>query len=212
MSRFRFRLFAHAALGAAALAVTGAVALAQNLRIPDAPTRIEIEATPITSFEIRDASRRRFGALEFRGGLEMRSKHRAFGGLSGIAMQQDGGGFLAVTDNGSWLKARILYRDGAPAAIVDAEIAPLLDADGKPFAARGWFDAESLAQAGDQVYVGFERVHAIMKFAFGRHGVAARGEPVAVPPDFKNLSFNKSLECLAAVPAGTALRAACRLV
>ncbi|MGE0565984.1 MAG: esterase-like activity of phytase family protein [Pseudolabrys sp.] len=192
---------------AAALAgilVFAAAALAQDIRYPAAPTRIVVNSTPIASFDLRDASRVRFGALEFRGGLEMRAVHRGFGGISGIHMSADGAGFIAVTDRGSWLTGKLEYRDGRPAGIADAEIAPILGADGKPLAETGWFDAESLTRDGDTVYVGFERVHAIMKFAFGGHGPAARSEPVTVPTDFKNLAFNKSLECLAAVPAGTA--------
>ena len=51
-----------------------------------------------------------------------------------------------MTDNGSWLRGRIVYRDGKPAGIADAEMAPMLGADGKPLAARGWYDTESLAE------------------------------------------------------------------
>jgi hypothetical protein len=184
-----------------------APAAAQLIRYPAAPTRIVVSTTPIDSFDLRDASRTRFGALEFRGGFTMTSVHRAFGGISGIRMAPDGLSFVAITDRGGWFTGKLVYRDGRPAGIADAEIAPLLAADGQPLAAQGWFDSESIARDGDSIYVGFERVHKIVKFDFGRHGVAARGEPIAVPPDFKSLSFNRGLECLAAVPAGAAQHA-----
>lgn len=179
-----------------------AQAPAKEIRYPAAPTRIVVNTTAIDSFDLRDASRVRFGALEFRGGIQMRSVHRAFGGISGISMSADGSSFVAITDRGAWLTGKIEYRNGRPAGIAEAEIAPILGADGKPLAAVGWFDAESIARAGDTIYVGLERVHRIVKFDFGRRGVAAHGEPVDVPPDFKTLGFNRSLECLAAPPAG----------
>ena len=86
----------------------------------------------------RDPSRTRFGELEFRGGLVLTSNNPAFGGLSGIHVEADGSHFIAITDRGAWLRGRIVYRDGRPAGIADAEMAPMLGADGKPLAARGW--------------------------------------------------------------------------
>lgn len=201
-----FRKFRWAAVAIAVLAVAGTAVLAQSLRYSEAPTRIEVRATQITSFDVRDASRQRFGSLEFRGGLEMTSQHRAFGGISGLVMQPHGAGFLAVTDNGSWLRGRISYDgDGRPSGLTATELSPLLDAEGKPLAARGWFDAESLTLDGDTAYVGFERVEQIVKFNVGRDGLAARGEPIPVPPDFRTFKFNRSLECLAMVPKGLPL-------
>ena len=110
--------------------------------IPTAPTRIEIEATPIASFDNRDPSQTRFGDLEFRGGLALTSKNPAFGGISAIHVEPDGSHFIAVTDHGSWLRGRIVYRDGKPVGIAEAEIAPILGPDGRPLAARGWYDVE----------------------------------------------------------------------
>jgi hypothetical protein len=79
-------------------------------------------------------------------------------------------------------------------------MAPILGPDGKPLAARGWYDAESIAEFDGMLYVGIERVEQIVRFDYRRNGVHARGQPIKVPPDFKTLAYNKSLECLAAVP------------
>ena len=65
------------ALCAGLALVASTLALAKVLRYPASPTRIEIIATPITSFDNRDPTRTRFGDLEFRGGLELTSKHPA---------------------------------------------------------------------------------------------------------------------------------------
>ncbi len=189
----------------ALLIAVGSHSLAESLRYSLAPTRIAVQATPITSFDNRDSSQTRFGQLEFRGGLALTSKYEPFGGISALHVEPDGSHFLAATDNGSWLRGRIVYEDGRPAGIADAEMAPILGPDGRPLAARGWFDAESLAETNGMLYVGFERVEQIVRFDYRRYGLLARGEPIKVPDDFKTFTFNKSIECLAVPPAGSPL-------
>jgi hypothetical protein len=163
---------------------------------------IEIRAQVIESFDPREPERTRFGKLAFRGGLVLVSSHREFGGLSAIRVMADGEQFLAVTDKGNWLRGRIVYRDGRPIAIRDAEMAPVLGPDGRPLRRRGWYDTEALAQHGGTAYVGIERANRIVRFDTGKDGLRARGQPVAVPPAFRSLSHNLSLECLAVLPAG----------
>jgi hypothetical protein len=192
-------------LAAALAAIAVSVALAQTSRSSTTPTRIEVAATPITAFDPRNVGQSRFGALEFRGGLVLSSTHKEFGGFSAIHVEPDGGGFVAVSDHGSWLRGRIVYRDGKPDSIADAEMAPLLGADGKPLKSRGWFDAESITERDGMLYVGLERVEQIVRFNYRRDGLLARGEPIPVPPDFKTLTQNKSLECLAAAPKDSGL-------
>jgi len=189
-------------LFAALIAAIGTLALAEALRYAAAPTQIVIEASPIAAFDGREPGKTRFGRLEFRGGLALTSKFEAFGGVSGLHMEPDGEHFLAVTDNGSWLRGRIVYRDDRPVGIADAEMAPMLGADGKALAARGWYDVESIAKMGGHVYVGIERAEQIVRFDMARDGMQTRGEAMAVPSDFKSFRHNKSLECLAAAPAG----------
>jgi hypothetical protein len=183
----------------------GTFALADALRYPQAPTRVQIDVTVISSFDNHDETLTRFGSLEFRGGLVLTSRHPAFGGISAVHVEPDGNRFIAVTDRGSWLRGRIVYRDGKPAGIADAEMAPILGSDGKPLASRGWHDVESLTERDGVLYVGIERVEQIVRFDYRRDGLQARGQPITVPADFKTLAFNKSLECLAAIPQGSPL-------
>ncbi len=187
------------------LIAVGSYSFAASIRYSRALTRIDVRATPITSFDNHDPSQARFGQLEFRGGLALTSTYEPFGGISALHVEPDGSHFLALTDNGSWLRARIIYKDGKPAGIADVEMAPMLGANGKPLAARGWFDAESLAEADGIVYVGIERVEKIVRFDYRGGGLLARGEPIKVPDDFKTFTFNKSLECLAVPPPGSPL-------
>ena len=193
------------ALLIASIGVIGSFALAHALLYAVAPTRIEIDATPITSFDNREPSQIRFGALEFRGGLVLTSRNPAFGGISGIHVEPDGEHFIAITDKGSWLRGRIVYQNGRPARIADAEMAPILGSDGRPLAAWGWFDTESLTERDGVFYIGIERVEQIVRLDYRRDGFKARAEPIKVPADFKSFRYNRSLECLAAPPQGSPL-------
>lgn len=197
------------AIAAAAIIIAGVVAMpcraqqAHPVLASDRPLRIVIDARPIDSFDARDAAQRRFGSLEFRGGLELTSKYRAFGGISGLRIMPDGARFIAVSDRGQWLRGRIVYRDGKPAGIADAEMAPMLGPDGKPLTDRKWYDTESIADDGaGTVYVGIERVHKIVRFDYGKFGLLAKGQPIPAPAEIDDLPKNQGLEALCVIPKG----------
>jgi hypothetical protein len=189
------------AFGALCLPVT---AQPQQAPVSDnRPIRIEIDARPVESFDARDATRRRFGALEFRGGVELTSRYRAFGGISGLRIMPDGVHFIAASDRARWLRGRIVYKEGRPVGIADAEMAPMLGPDGKPLADRKWYDTESVADDGaGTIYVGIERVNKIVKFDYGKFGLLAKGQPIPVPADIDTLPNNRGLEALTVIPKG----------
>ena len=113
-------------------------ALAQQRGAPDPPTRITIAARAIDTFKAGQSDQVRFGALEFRGGLELTSSYREFGGLSAIRVAADGARFVALTDKGRWLTGRITYdARERPSGIADAVMAPMLGPDGRTLASRG---------------------------------------------------------------------------
>lgn len=166
-------------------------------------TAINVQARVIDAFDPREASKRRYGSLEFRGGLELTSPSKHFGGLSALRVAADGGRFLSLTDKGNWMRGRIVYEGDKPVRIADVEIAPMLGSDGKPLAARRWHDTESLAQDGDVAFVGIERANQIVRFDFGKQqGLLARGVPITPPAGLKNLPSNKGIEALEFVPKG----------
>ena len=170
------------------------------------PSAIEISAeADRTLSKSRDPARKRFGALEFRGGIELSSPHKEFGGLSAIRIAPDGANFVAVTDKAHWVRGRIVYRGAAPTGIADAEMAPMLGPDGRTLSARGWFDTEALADDGGMLYVGIERVHQIVRFDYARQGLLARAQIVPRPPAFAKLPANRGIECLAIAPKQTPL-------
>ena len=191
-----------AAVVVLALGSFAGLAEPEKPRLAEPPVAIEVRGRPISAFEPRDPSRRRFGQLEFRGGLELTSRYKEFGGVSAIRVGADGAHFLALTDQGRWLRGRITYAGMRPAGIADAEMAPILGFDGKPLAARRWYDTESIALDGGTAYVGIERVHQIVRLDYGRHGLMARALAIAVPPGMKRLPSNGSIEALEFVPKG----------
>jgi hypothetical protein len=193
-----------AALLAAALP---AAAPAQVITEPaaKAPVSIDIEARPIPAFDTRDRSHLRFGSLQYRSGLVLTSKFSGFGGLSGLRLDPKGERFIAISDKGTWFTGRIVYRGDAMVGLADVEAAPILGADGRPVAGRGWYDTESIALDGPSVYVGIERVNQILRFDFGKDGTRSLGQVVPTPAGVRKLPNNKGLESLVLMPKGLPL-------
>jgi hypothetical protein len=171
----------------------------------DVPVSIEVNARPIPSFDPRDRSRVRFGSLEYRSGLVLTSRFRGFGGLSGLRLDSKGERFIAISDHGSWFTGRIVYRGREMTGLADVEAAPMLGADGRTLAARGWYDSESIALDGPLVYIGIERVNRLLRFDFSKGFTRSRGEVVPLPPAARRLPHNKGLEALVVVPKGLPL-------
>lgn len=207
--RAALAVFARSSAGAVAAAAFDAFRLASPLAAEgahnDGPVAITVNAKTIDSFLPREPSQIRFGPLEFHGGIELTSPYKEFGGFSALRMAADGAHFVSLTDRGYWLIGRILYENGRPVGIDDAEMAPELGPDGRPLAARGWFDTELLAIDGGTAWLGIERVNRIVRLDYGKHGLAARAQPIATPPGIDKLPYNKGLECLVFAAEGLPL-------
>jgi hypothetical protein len=169
------------------------------------PVAIDLQSRAIAAFDPRELSRQSFGQLRFRGGLVLTSGFPQFGGLSAIRVAGNGAQFIALSDHGWWLQGRIRYEGARPDGISDAIMAPILGPDGQPLADHGWYDTESIAEDGDTLYVGIERVNQIVRFDYGKDGLLARGHPIVVPPSVRSLPRGESLEALVFVPRGQVL-------
>jgi hypothetical protein len=200
----RLSFFARITAAAGWLVVTLTLVCPAFAQLPpkedELAVNFEIDTSPVESFDLRDPQRRNFGALVFRGGIELTSHQSGFGGLSSIRLFDGGTRFVIASDRGRWLRGHIVYDRIRPAKITDAEMAPMLAEDGRPLALKGWFDTESLADDGGVFYVGIERVNQIVRFDYGKDGFAARAEPIKFPPEIKKLPFNKGLEAMTFVP------------
>jgi hypothetical protein len=169
------------------------------------PVSIEVNSRPLPSFDTRDRSHVRFGALEYRSGLVLTSSFRGFGGLSGLRLDAKGERFIAISDKGGWFTGRIVYKGREMTGLDDVEAAPMLGPDGRPITTRGWFDSESIALDGAFVYIGLERVNQLLRYDFSKGFTRARGEIVPLPPAAKKLPYNKGLEALVMVGKGLPL-------
>lgn len=183
--------------GLAGLAWPGAAQAIEQTRFP-----VDLSARRIAAFEPRSPEKRRFGALQFRGGLVLSCGHPRFGGFSALLRSADGRELVSLTDRGYWLTAKVATADGRLAGLEATEMAAMLDAAGRPLARSKSFDTESLAIAGGHAYVGVERTHEILRFDWARDGVEARARSLPVPAPIKKLPRNRGLEALGIVPAG----------
>jgi hypothetical protein len=176
---------------------------------PEQPlSSLVVTAREIRRFEARSPDKTRFGALNFRGGLVLTGNHPRFGGFSGLWRSPNGVDLVAITDNGFWLTAKARSEGSRIVGLDEAQLAPVLGASGRPLHRSRYFDTESLTIANGVAYVGVERTHDVLRFEFGRDGVAARARVVAVPGEVKRLPNNRGLEAIAVVPAGHALAGA----
>lgn len=189
-----------AAAAAVGLALVAASPVSADPVSRIAPAAIEVRARPVDVFKPGEPSLFRFGSLVFRGGLALTSSAPDFGGLSAFRLDAGGERFIALSDHGNWFTGRVVYTDKRPAGLADVKTAPMLDQDGTPLAAKGWFDSEALAIEGNEGYVAFERVNRIVRFDFSNGVLTARGTPIDVPPALRRLPFNKGMEGLVRAP------------
>jgi hypothetical protein len=170
----------------------------------DPSVAVKVEAQSLAGFSRTSPNQRRFGALDYLGGLVLTSTHKDFGGFSGIRVEPDGKHFVSLSDRAWWLTGRIVYDGDRPSGIADARMAPMLGPDGRTLKARGWYDTESLAERDGALYVGIEGVNRIVRFDFARCGFRARAAEYAAGARaaYSHLPKNKGLEALTFAPRG----------
>jgi hypothetical protein len=168
---------------------------------------IEIAARPILHFQPGQPHARRFGDVEFRGGLALASTSRHFGGWSGLVLASDGNSLLGISDVGSWLSADLAYESGRPSGLTRARLGPLRDTQGRPLQNKWEQDAESLTLlegtlAHGTLLIGFERHHRIGRFPIRDREVQAPAGYLKMPSDSKRMKANQGIEALAVLKAG----------
>lgn len=167
---------------------------------------IEVQARPFAQFSSASQSNRH-GKLDFRGGLVMTSASPLFGGWSGLIIEPDGKRFLAVSDEGSWLEAEIVYQSEAPSGVSNARIGRIKGARGQPLARKRDADAEGLALlngnlARGTVLVAFERYHRIGVYPIVEGQLEAPLRYVRLPPEARQMKANEGIEAVAVLKGG----------
>jgi hypothetical protein len=170
--------------------------------IPAAPERIKITAIKV-NFDDDHPDRTRFGKLIFRRGLALYSKSPDFGGYSALAIDPSGHHLIAISDDGTWLRATLDYDGRYLKGLSDAVIGPLLDAHGKPYATRTERDSEGFTlidgnlQKGD-AFISFERDHRIQHYPFDGDRFGPAGARVLpLPAGSQKMPANSGFEAIA---------------
>lgn len=161
------------------------------------PVHVNVTASPIRA--LMSDGRVRVGHLEFRGGLVLTGDSKDFGGISGLTIDRSGENFLALTDRAQWVRGRILADGDRPTGLADVVMAPMLGSDGRPLAAQGRADSESLARTPDGYAVGIERKQEIWTFK-GADPLNVRGQRIASGGPLARLGYNQGIEALAWLP------------
>jgi len=192
-------------VGAAALTFTAGSLSAAG--IDESPVKVE---TSVVSFAPFSQGSTRFGALEWRGGIEIDSEHEHFGGYSGLVLSKDGTKLVAVSDRGWWFTADVIYDGDSLSGIANGRTARMLGPGGKRFTGNHRQDAEGVSAYGanglsGDLLVAFERRERILRYTFGRDGFRARPRTIRLPSDARQAKYNKELEAVGRFGKGTRL-------
>ena len=166
---------------------------------------LDLRARPV-ALDPEDRARSVVGALEYRGGVVLSSRHHHFGGLSGLDVSPDGARMTAVSDRGYWITARLIYDDGGRlVGVADAAIHKMVNNRGRPLI-LGWGDAEDIARLADgRLAVSFEVHHRVLLYPGDGARGDSRARPLAMPPDLNEAPSNGGIEALAALTGGRLL-------
>lgn len=167
---------------------------------------IEITVRPIERFG-RASTATKFGRLEFRGGLVLKSSDKNFGGLSGIAVEPDGRRFLAITDEGHWLGGELTYSGSAPSGIVRARMGDITATSGRALTRKRDADCEGIALASGNltngmVLLSFERNARIGRFPVVNGILQPPAGYLRTPPEAKKFKSNRGFESVTVISGG----------
>jgi hypothetical protein len=173
----------------------------------DAVRQVEIKSSRLAGFEKANPARKRFGRLEFRGGLFLTSDSDEFGGLSDLIMAPDGRRFTAISDGGRWLSGRIAYEGDRPTELGEVRIGPLLATSGRVLERKRDHDAEGITLLGGDlgrgtVLVAFERSHRIGRFPVRDGAISAPTGYLKLPAETRRMKSNKGFEAITVLRGG----------
>jgi hypothetical protein len=144
-----------------------------------------------------------FGPLTWRGGIELTSANKKFGGLSGLIMADECTSLRAVSDAGRWLTAKVTYKENALSDISTTSLMPILDDKGNPPPSKRWGDAEAIAAGPNgKTIVGFESRTRVGAYDLSGKGMTARFQNLNPPKDIVRGQRNGELESVGYFKSG----------
>ena len=167
---------------------------------------VPVSSRLISEFEVGSVQKR-FGKLEFVGGLVMRSPEPLFGAISSIRFMPDGRNFLAVLDTGHFMAGAIERSSaGLLSGLSNVQIDPMLDETGHEAKRKRDMDSEGLALRGSRAFVSYEQRPRIMIYSTDALETAKPvGQLPHLIPD-NEFRRNAGMETLALSPADGPLR------
>ena len=128
-------------------------------------TAVELKSIKINLFPT-DLENISLNKLKFVSGIEIKSNHPDFGGLSGLIINEDKS-LISVGDQGIWLKGKIkIDENGKLVEIINGRLGHLIGNENNPLYKLGksYTDAESIEPYNNKFVVSFERKHRILIF------------------------------------------------
>ena len=128
-------------------------------------TPVDLKSSKINLFPT-DLENISLNKLKFVSGIEIKSNHPDFGGLSGLIINEDKS-LIAVGDQGIWLTGKIKINENRKLVeIINGRLGHLKGNENNPLYKLGksYTDAESIEPYNDKFVVSFERKHRILIF------------------------------------------------
>jgi hypothetical protein len=151
----------------------------------------------------RDEAIATVGSLDYLGGLELRSRHPHFGGLSGMDVSKDGKRLSLVTDKGWWVTLQPVHdQQGRLIGVENGEIGKLLMPSGKPISDGGDGDGEAIARHRGALVVSFESDRKLYLYPSGENPLALKPRELRLPSALKGAPSNGQIEALTTLRGG----------
>ena len=164
---------------------------------------ITVTVTAITRFQRAEIDQPVDGLI-FKGGIQLKSDHPDFGGLSSLAFI-DASRFVMVSDEGRFVSGTLDLTDGAPSGLSDVEIDIIRNSSGNPLPRKFAQDSEAVEIVRRNgtpiaVRVGFEHLTRVADFALTDARPGGAATEIAIPQWLTDLRTNGAIESLCIAP------------
>lgn len=190
--------------------VFAAIATPAAAQVKPATAGIETQDIRVIAHEIK--AFHRSGApfvnkhLAWRSGLVLTSPSALFGGWSGLAVDEAGKGFVAVSDSGIWMSGEIAYTGSSLIGIASARVGPLLNKKGGPLTRSRERDAEAIALVSGtpekgSAYIAFEQADRIGLFTIDKGALGKPSSYLQMPKEAARMRVD-GMEALTVLAGG----------